>query len=144
MKKILAAVDFSDLATQVVDQAALLAKAFGSEILIVHISPPPATFIGNEMSPPVIAEQHIEEVERVHGDLKSMVGFLEGKGIAASYEYLQGPIIETLVGKSVEWNADLVVMGAHSHGFVYRAFIGSISSGVLKLSKCPVLILPEK
>ncbi|MBK7215443.1 MAG: universal stress protein [Bacteroidales bacterium] len=49
-----------------------------------------------------------------------------------------------MVGKSVEWKADLVVMGAHSHGFVYRAFIGSISSGVLKLSKCLDLILPEK
>lgn len=144
MKKILVAVDFSDLATLVIDYAMLQANAFGSEILVVHVEPPMPAFIGNEISPPILSEQNVDEVERINNDLKAIVRFIEEKGIKASYDFKQGSIIETIVEKADNFNADLIVMGAHSHGFLFRAFIGSISSGVMKISKCPVLIIPEK
>jgi nucleotide-binding universal stress UspA family protein len=144
MKKILAAVDFSDLATLVVDYASIQAKAFGSEILVMHVEPPAPAFIGNEITPPVIAEHRTEEVDRVKNDLDAMVNYIREKGISATYDYQQGSIVDTIVDKAEEFNADLIVMGAHNHGFLYRAFIGSISSGVMKVSKCPVLIIPEK
>jgi nucleotide-binding universal stress UspA family protein len=144
MKRILAAVDFSDLATLVIDYTLNIAKAFGSEVLVLHVEPPAPAFIGTEMSPPILAEQHTEEVGRIHNDLKSMIEFLNSKGIKASYEFLQGPIIDLITEKSKDFNADLVIIGAHSHGFLYRAFIGSISSGVLKVSSCPVMVIPEK
>jgi nucleotide-binding universal stress UspA family protein len=144
MKKILAAVDFSDLATSVIEYALEQAKAFGSEILVLHVEPPSPAFIGNEISPPVMAENGIEEAMRIRTDLDAMVRFIEGKGVPVNYDYLQGPIIDTILEKADEINADLIVMGAHNHGFLYRAFIGSISSGVVKVSKRPVLIVPEK
>jgi len=144
MKKILAAVDFSDLATLVIDYAILQAKAFGSEILVMHVEPPTPAFIGNEISPPIITEQRVEETDRIKNDLEAMVRFIGDKGLKASYDFQQGSIIDTIVEKADEFNADLIVMGAHNHGFLYRAFIGSISSGVMKISRCPVLIIPEK
>lgn len=144
MKKILVAVDFSDLATLVIDSAIMQAKAFGSEILVIHVEPPMPAFIGNEISPPILSEQTVEEVDRINNDLNAIVRFIEEKGIKASYDYTQGSIIESIVEKANNFNADLIVMGAHNHGFLFRAFIGSISSGVLKISKCPVLIIPEK
>jgi nucleotide-binding universal stress UspA family protein len=144
MNKILAAVDFSDLATVVLDYTVRFAKAFGSEVMILHVEPPAPAFIGTEMSPPIISEQHTEEVERIIGDLKSMVQFLNDNGIRSSYEFIQGPIVDTIINKSKEYEADLILMGAHSHGFLYRAFIGSISSGVMKVSTCPVMVIPER
>jgi nucleotide-binding universal stress UspA family protein len=144
MKKILVAVDFSDLATLVIDNAIMQAKAFGSEILVIHVEPPMPAFIGNEISPPILSEQNVEEVDRINNDLSAIVRFIEEKGIKASYDYTQGSIIESIVEKADNFNADLILMGAHNHGFLFRAFIGSISSGVMKISKCPVLIIPEK
>jgi nucleotide-binding universal stress UspA family protein len=144
MKKILAAVDFSDLATLVIDYASIQAKAFGSEVLVLHVEPPAPAFIGNEISPPILAEHRTEEIERIRNDLDAMVRYLDDKSIPARSEFLQGSIIETIVEKAEDFNADMIVMGAHNHGFLYRAFIGSISSGVMKISKCPVLIVPEK
>jgi len=144
MNKILAAVDFSDLSTQVIEYASEQAKAFGCEVLVIHVEPPAPAFIGNEMSPPILTEQLTEEVVRIQDDLKAMVGYLNQKGIAASHEYLKGSVVDTIVDRAAEWNADLIVMGAHSHGILYRAFIGSISTGVLKASPCPVLVIPEK
>ena len=143
MKKILAAVDFSDLATLVIDYASIQAKTFGSEVLVVHVEPPVPAFIGNEISPPILAEHREEEVERIKNDLSAMVHYAQERGVPAKYEFLEGSIVDTIVEKAEEFNADLIVMGAHNHGFLYRAFIGSISSGVMKISKCPVLIIPE-
>ncbi|WP_367328787.1 universal stress protein, partial [Lentimicrobium sp.] len=40
MKKILVPVDFSDLSTDVIDKAGEIAKAFGSEVYILHVSLP--------------------------------------------------------------------------------------------------------
>ena len=144
MKKILAAVDFSDLATLVIDYASIQAKAFGSEVLVLHVEPPAPAFIGNEISPPILLEHREEEIERIKNDLDAMVHYIKEQGIPASYDFLQGSIVDTIVEKAEEFNSDLVVMGAHNHGFLYRAFIGSISSGVMKISRCPVLIIPEK
>jgi nucleotide-binding universal stress UspA family protein len=144
MKKILAAVDFSDLATLIIDYTSIQAKAFGSEVLVLHVEPPAPAFIGNEIAPPVLADHRVEEIERIRNDLDAMVRYFEEHGIKASSEFLQGSVVDTIVEKAEAYNADLVVMGAHNHGFLYRAFIGSISSGVVKISKCPVLIIPEK
>jgi nucleotide-binding universal stress UspA family protein len=144
MKKILAAVDFSDLATLVIDYAGIQAKAFGSEVLVLHVEPPAPAFIGNEISPPIITEHRTEEIERIKSDLEAMVRYLKDQGIDAGADFLQGSVIESIVEKAESYNADLIVMGAHNHGFLYRAFIGSISSGVMKISTCPVLIIPEK
>lgn len=69
---------------------------------------------------------------------------LQQKGIEASWELLQGAIADTIVEKAAEIKADLIIVGAHSHGFLYRAFIGSVSTGVLKHAPCPVLVIPEK
>ncbi len=144
MEKIIAAVDFSDLATLVIDYAALQAQAFDGEVLILYVEPPAPAFIGNEMSPPIMPDQRADEIKRINEDMNAMVQYLLQKGIRASYEFQQGSIVDTIVERSVSFNADLIVLGAHSHGFLYRAFIGSISTGVLKLSKCPVMVIPEK
>jgi nucleotide-binding universal stress UspA family protein len=144
MKKILVAVDFSDLATTVIDHAAKFAKAFDSEVFILHVETPAPAFIGNEMSAPIMPEHREEEVKRVIYDLKAMAQYLEQMGIATSFEYQHGLVADTILEKARLLDVGLIIMGAHSHGFLYRAFIGSISTGVLKLSPCPVLVIPEK
>ena len=62
MKQILAAVDFSDLATCVLEHAASQALAFGGRVHIIHVETPVAAFIGNEIGPQLPPpEQHLEE-----------------------------------------------------------------------------------
>ena len=39
---------------------------------------------------------------------------------------------------------DLVVMGSHGHGGLYKAFVGSVSEQLLHESEVPVLIVPDK
>lgn len=144
MKKILAAVDLSDLATVALDYAATLAQAFTGAVHIVHVITPVTSYIGNEIISPVLTVESEEEAIRLKQELKAMADYLRNKGIEADFELAHGPVIETIIEKAGNFNADLIVMGAHSHGFLYRAFLGSVCSGVVKQSHCPVLIIPGK
>ena len=144
MDKILVAVDLSDLATVAVDHAASFAMAFKSHVHILHVAVPVPAYIGNEIVQPVIPADNEEEANRIRKDLSAIVDHLHKRGVEADYELAKGPVIETIVEKAATYNADLIVMGAHNHGFLYRAVIGSVSTGVLKHSPCPVMIIPAK
>lgn len=142
MKKILVAVDLSDLAMTVIDYAAMLAGAFKSHVHLLHVETPATSFIGNEMVPPVTAVENEEETQRINQELSVMSEYLHQKGITADYELAQGAVIETILKKAENYSADLIILGAHNHGFLYRAFIGSVCSGVSKHSQLPVMIIP--
>lgn len=144
MKKILIAVDLSDLAIVALNQASELAVAFGSEARIIHVIAPSPTYIGNEIGPAVVPEDIDENQESIQSDLASMIDYLKQKNIHADSIVCKGPVVDTIIEQAQEFQADMIVMGAHNHGFLYRAFLGSICSGVVKHSPCPVLIIPGK
>jgi nucleotide-binding universal stress UspA family protein len=144
MDKILVAVDLSDIASIAIDYAATFAGAFKSHVHILHVEVPVPAYIGNEIVQPVIPADTDEEFERIRKDLASMAEYLHQRGVKADYELVKGPVVETIVEKATSYNADLIVLGAHNHGFLYRAFIGSVCSGVIKHAPCPVIIIPAK
>ncbi len=144
MKKIIIAVDLSDLAVQAINNASTLALAFNSSIRLIHVIAPSPTYIGNEIGPAVLPENIDENLDGITSDLEAMVDFLNQKNITADFKVCKGPVIETILEETESFQSDLLVMGAHNHGFLYRAFLGSICSGVVKRCKCPVLIIPGK
>jgi len=144
MDKIIVAVDLSDVATVALNHTVAFALAFKSQVRILHVEVPVPTYIGNEIVQPVLPADNEEEMELVRKDLLVMVDHLKQHGVEADYELVKGPIVETIVEKAANYNADLIVLGAHNHGFLYRAFIGSVCSGVVKHSPCPVMIIPSK
>ena len=144
MKKILVPVDFSDLSTEMLDVAAKIAKAVDGEVYILHVTVPDSFFsdIPTELPPagnPSIDHQIIE-----NNDLKAMVDYLTTQNINAKYALLYGSVVETIVHEAEKFAADLIVVGAQSHGFLYRTFIGSVSDGVMRQSPCPVMIVPQR
>jgi len=144
MDKIIVAVDLSDVATVALNHTVSFARAFNSQVRILHVEVPVPTYIGNEIVQPVLPTDNEAEMELIRKDLSAMVDHLKQHGVEADYELVKGPIVETIVEKAAGYNADLIVLGAHNHGFLYRAFIGSVCSGVVKHSPCPVLIVPSK
>jgi nucleotide-binding universal stress UspA family protein len=144
MDKIIVAVDLSDVASAAVEYSAKLAVAFKSQVRILHVEVPVPTYLGNEIVQPVLPTDDEEENIRISKDLASMAEYLQKKGIEADYELVKGPVVESIIEKAANYKADLIVLGAHNHGFLYRAFIGSVCSGVVKHSPCPVMIIPSK
>lgn len=144
MERILVAVDLSDLAAAVLDYAAMMAKTFNSHVRLLHVEVPSPSYIGNEIGPAVVSVESDEDQDRLNYDLKAMTDYLTTRGVKAEYEIGRGPVEETIIEKARQFNADLLVMGAHSRGFLYRAFVGSVCAGVVKGSPCPVTIIPGK
>lgn len=144
MNKIIVAVDLSDVATVALDHTVSFARAFKSHVRILHVEVPIPTYIGNEIVQPVLPTDNEEELERIRKDLLAMVDYLSQRGVEADFELVKGPIVESIIEKAASYNANLIILGAHNHGFLYRAFIGSVCSGVVKHSPCPVLIIPSK
>ncbi len=143
MKKILVPVDFSDLATEVIEKAGEIAKAFESEVYILHVSVPGPVFADDPSQPALVASPGLEELIREDHDLKAMVHYLHEKGVNACSALVHGPVINTILDEAGKFEADLIVIGTQSHGFLYRTFIGSVSDGVMRNSPCPVLIVPQ-
>lgn len=143
MKKILVPVDFSDLSTEVIEKAGEIAKAFDSEIYILHITLPGPVFPQDPSEIPVAPNTGIEEMIMEDHDLKAMVHYLHERGIKARSDLIHGPVVKTILDEARNFEADLIVVGSQSHGFLYRTFIGSVSDGVLRNSPCPVMIVPQ-
>ncbi len=144
MDKIIVAVDLSDLASVAIDYSATFAKAFGSHVHILHVEAPIPAYVGNEIIPPAITIESEDEIERIKSELSAMSDYLTQQGVKSDYELVKGPVIESIIEKAIDYNAELIIMGAHNHGFLYRAFIGSVSTGVIKHTHCPVMLVPEK
>ena len=49
---------------------------------------------------------------------------------------------DEIIAAVAELGAERLVMGSHGHGALYHLFTGSVVTGVLKRTGCPVLVVP--
>jgi nucleotide-binding universal stress UspA family protein len=63
-------------------------------------------------------------------------------GADAEALLIQGPTTESILEQAKRIEADVIVMGSHGRGALYKAFVGSVSEQVLEQSPIPVLIVP--
>ncbi len=142
MKRIIAAVDFSSISDAVIEHAAAMAAAFRAELVLLHVAAPDPDFVGFDAGPPSVRELRAHELRDEHRGLQEAATRLRARGLAAEAQLIQGPTVETLVERAEQQGADLLVIGSHGHGAVYRALVGSISEGVLRRAPCPLLVIP--
>lgn len=144
MKRIIAAVDFSPVSDAVVVRAVSIARAFSAHLYLVHIAAPDPDFVGLDAGPRSVRATRAGELRAEHRDLQQWASDLRDQGLEAEALLVQGPTVETLVERADHLKADLIVLGSHGHGAVYRAMVGSVSEGVLRTGLCPVLIVPSQ
>jgi nucleotide-binding universal stress UspA family protein len=157
MKRILVPIDFSDVTPPVIDLARELAKAFGAEIHLVHVTAAatPGTLGYGLAGMPELApmsgvpvpgfEPMPETILEDEGQKSKLAKWQEEiaqDGIKVSLREPTGAVAEEILNQADELNADLIVMGTHGHGAMYNLLVGSATKGVLKYSKRPVLLVP--
>jgi nucleotide-binding universal stress UspA family protein len=144
MKSILAAIDFSGVTADVIEQAARLAEAFRAALWLVHVAPPDPDFVGYEAGPPNVRDQVAHELRGTHRRVQDEADRLRERRIDAAALQVQGPTVDTILRETERLHADVIVLGSHGHGILHRALLGSISEGVLHRASCPVLIVPAR
>ena len=142
MKNILVTLDLDKKESLLIDKAFQLAKAFNSKIWLLHITAPDPHFVGYEAGPQHIRDNRAKELKKQRQIIQEYSRDLKQDGVSAEGIFIQGATIEMILEKSKKLNIDLIIAGHHKHGFFYKAFIGSVSSQIIKKSKIPVLIVP--
>ncbi len=142
IQTVLIPVDFSDVTPRVVQTAGDLARAFGGKAVLLHVSEPEPDFVGFEPGPVAVRTAVARDFKTEHQKLDELKQKLAAAGIDATALHIQGPLAEKILQESDEQGAGLIVIGSHGHGALYNLLVGSVTSGVLKGAKCPVLVVP--
>jgi universal stress protein A len=141
-KKILVCTDFSDNSAPAAQLAAEYAKAFGAELIIVHVVdaalfPTYVDWVGDEIDRVLSrtkesAEARLAEISAEYGKK----GFTNVKTLCT-----MGAVAGEIVSLAETESADLVVVGTHGRSGVKHLVMGSVARNVLRTAHRPVLIV---
>ena len=137
VRRLLVPLDGSSLAQGVMSAVSALAKAFGAEVILIHVleQHPPGTVHGEKhLTDGFEAKQYLEKVA------ESLV--LAGVAVETHvHEIREGDIPRSIVQHAEEYSPDLIVLCAHGkHGL--KSFVsGRVGQQVLLRGTSPVLIL---
>jgi nucleotide-binding universal stress UspA family protein len=138
-KKILAAVDGSELATRAVVQAAELAAATGGELALVTVVDPRGSLA---VEGGATAGEILRELKEEARDLLATAA-KEAVACPPGHRFLrEGKPGHEICASAREWGADVVVIGTHGRGGLSRVLMGSTAENVVRHSPCPVLVIP--
>jgi nucleotide-binding universal stress UspA family protein len=141
---ILIAVDFSEVSRKALDAVRVMPRTEDAKVFVIHVAEPDPEFVGWDAGPEVIRDQIAAEFHRERQQVQVMADGLRKSGIDAVGLVIQGPTVATILDEAQRLNAGLVVVGSHGHGAAYDLTVGSISSGVIRKSNVPVLVVPNR
>jgi nucleotide-binding universal stress UspA family protein len=106
------------------------ARAFGADVVLLHVSPASARRAEAQSS---------EAAARAY--LDTVVAHLHAAGVRAEAAVRPGPVAATIVREARERGADLIVLGASLRPALLRAVLGSVADAVVDSAPCPVLLV---
>jgi nucleotide-binding universal stress UspA family protein len=139
MNSVLIAIDGSPSADEAVEFG--LGLAAGQDAAVVFVTVVPAVDVvptggfGLTATTPHEVTEHDTEV------LDSALARAEEAGVRARTKVLQGEPADEIVAYADIVEADLIVVGSRGHGAVASAVLGSVSRGVLREARRPVLVV---
>jgi len=119
---LLAAVDTSPLATQVLTKAAELARRSDSEVVVLH----------------VIQVADPKGIEQLRNQAKQLLADIRHRFIMAS-----GSVPEEIVRTAQDYGVAEIVVGKRGHRLLNEVLIGSVSQAVLETSQLPVIVVED-
>jgi nucleotide-binding universal stress UspA family protein len=136
-RKILVAVDGSADAAAALHHAATLARDQHASLIVLTVVPasPPQV-----AAPGAVAPSAAETDDAYGRILRRAVDALPAD-IGVETRIARGRPAKAIVEVALESRCDLIVMGAHGHGRLHHALIGSVSDAVLRVSDLPVLLM---
>ena len=146
VRKIFLATDFSKISSKATDFAMELKKAFGCQLIVLHVfddsvleMPAPYYFM------PQADHWWQEKSEKLRQKGKAALDQECRRLGEVTGHFLKGKPGPEIVDYCKEQQADLIVMGSHGFSGLDRLFLGSVSRYVLKHAHCPVLLVkPEQ
>ena len=151
MKKVLIAIDYNPVSEKVAEEGHKLAKQLGAKVCLMHVIAD-VTYYSNQYPTFMGYQGYTGMAENLN--MASEMQNMAEDFLKTAAKHLQDPSVTTHMaegdtGKAIlnyadEWNADLIVMGTHSHSKLEKLLIGTVASKVLEKTKIPVHLIPVK
>lgn len=154
-KRILVALDRSEMGEQIFKQGLALAKSTGATLLLLHVlsseeeGSPYVTVFSNFNYYPGIGDQTFEFYQKQWNTFKnegiemlqSFCAKANEQGIETEFTQNFGSPGRIICDLASNWNADLIIMGRRGHSGLKELFLGSVSNYVLHHAPCSVHIV---
>ncbi len=152
-KKVLIAMDYDPTAQKIAEEGFSMAKAMNAEVILLHIVSDHKYYSSTEYSP-IVGLGGYMDLNPIHlaapdGLKKASQDFLD-----KTKQHLGDESIQTLVGEgdfaysilkaANELNADIIVLGSHSHRWLEDILVGSVTEDVLRATNIPLFLIPTK
>lgn len=137
IKKILAAVDFSEPSLNALDTAVFLAERYKSSLYIIHVHDTVFEFIGSDVFANNRITNHSTNI------LSALAIDIERKTRTRPHIIeAEGYAVEVILRNAVKHECDLVVVGTYGASGYRDGFVGTNTYNIIKNAPCPVLSIP--
>ena len=141
-KKILVAFDGSEYSIRALRAAEILAKAQGSELLVLYVILP---LIYSYAGISGVDIQRIGRIEKEEAEaiVKRGNELIREENIDAKVNVVEGvrSAVQAITEYADKESVDLIAVGTRGMSGFKKLFLGSVSSGVVAHAPCPVLII---
>lgn len=135
-KRILVATDGSENAASAVEHAAALARAAGAErVTVLHVCPACTADLDPERQNQEIAQQIARHASEAFADTGAEVH------VRVEVDYHPEDVGTGITEVAQQEDADIIVLGSRGLSGIRGMLLGSVSSKVLQLATCPVLVI---
>ena len=142
MINIILPVDFGEKTDQLVDGAVKFAKEVNGKICLIHVAPTDIGFAIGDMGYQYFPEAEENEIREELVLLNKINQRILAHDIDCEHLLKQGIAKDIILEYADSKKADFIVMGSHGRSGIYDVFVGSLTKGITKSSKIPVLVLP--
>ncbi len=128
-ERILVPVEGTETDLPVLDHVAKLASLCGAEVTLLRV----AHFHTRD--------ERACEMEDAQGDIGRAAEVLRARGVSVKTKLVAGEPGEAIVREAEEFQADLIAMATHGHGWAKRLVLGSTAEHVRHHSAVPLLLV---
>ncbi|MCW8409988.1 universal stress protein [Legionella sp. PATHC035] len=142
-KKILIAIDGSDISTHAMQETIKLMKEEQVQLLILHVVEVHFMFPGIDYIS--LLSHYTKEGQIILENAKKLVTgqpLVQCDTKLMEHNLLQGRISEAIVNEAKSWSADLIALGTHGRRGFNRLFLGSVAENTVRIATNPVLLIP--
>ena len=140
--KLLVAVDLSGCTRTIVDKIIDLCGTQVAQIWIVHNAEPRPDFVEFKVDPLAARELLAKKFRHEHRQIQEIAERLRDRGLDATALLVHGATVDAILKEADDLDVDMIVVGSHGRGAMFKLLLGSVSAGILHKSQRPVLVIP--
>jgi nucleotide-binding universal stress UspA family protein len=149
--RLLVAVDFNGM-DRVLMEVERHARPHDALVTLVHVAQPDPEFVGYlksydpsvQMQTDVKRTPKAETLRREHQQIQAIGETLRNKGPRVGDAItVQGPVLASILDQARKLDVDLLIMGSHQHGALYRLVHGDTAAEAVMQAPCAILVVPS-